>query len=182
MLERLTGIVTRSTERLRQRVVGQPGDGRDVRAAGSGLGRAGLAGEQASSSSEEMAANIKQNASNASETERIARQSAKDAEVSGNAVGRAVTARQTIAEKITIVQEIARQTDLLALATPPSRPLVPASSGKGFRGSCFGSPQACRAQPGRSRRNRHALERQRQGCPGSRLHAAEARARHQAHV
>ena len=62
-----------------------------------------------------MAANIKQNASNASETERIARQSAKDAEVSGNAVGRAVTAMQTIAEKITIVQEIARQTDLLAL-------------------------------------------------------------------
>ncbi len=59
--------------------------------------------------------NIKQNASNASETERIARQSAKDAEVSGNAVGPAVTAMQTIAEKITIVQEIARQTDLLAL-------------------------------------------------------------------
>jgi methyl-accepting chemotaxis protein len=73
------------------------------------------AGEQASSSSEEMAANIKQNASNASETERIARQSAKDAEASGNAVGRAVSAMQTIAEKITIVQEIARQTDLLAL-------------------------------------------------------------------
>jgi methyl-accepting chemotaxis protein len=72
-------------------------------------------GEQASSSSEEMAANIKQNASNASETERIARQSAKDAEISGNAVGRAVAAMQTIAEKITIVQEIARQTDLLAL-------------------------------------------------------------------
>jgi methyl-accepting chemotaxis protein len=62
-----------------------------------------------------MAANIKQNASNASETERIASQSAKDAEASGNAVVRAVAAMQTIAEKITIVQEIARQTDLLAL-------------------------------------------------------------------
>jgi methyl-accepting chemotaxis protein len=62
-----------------------------------------------------MAANIKQNAANANETERIARQSAKDAEASGNAVGRAVSAMQTIAEKITIVQEIARQTDLLAL-------------------------------------------------------------------
>ncbi len=71
--------------------------------------------EEASSSSEEMAANIKQNASNAGETERIARQSAKDAELSGAAVGRAVSAMQTIAEKITIVQEIARQTDLLAL-------------------------------------------------------------------
>ena len=72
-------------------------------------------GEEASSSMEEMAANIKQNADNAAQTEKIARQSAKDAEVSGKAVGHAVTAMQTIAEKITIVQEIARQTDLLAL-------------------------------------------------------------------
>ncbi len=71
--------------------------------------------EEASSSMEEMAANVKQNADNANQTERIAAQSAKDAEASGEAVGRAVEAMQTIAEKITIVQEIARQTDLLAL-------------------------------------------------------------------
>jgi methyl-accepting chemotaxis protein len=64
---------------------------------------------------EEMASNVKQNAENANQTERIAAQSAKDAEASGSAVGRAVEAMQTIAEKITIVQEIARQTDLLAL-------------------------------------------------------------------
>jgi methyl-accepting chemotaxis protein len=71
--------------------------------------------EEASSSMEEMASNVKQNADNASQTEKIAAQSAKDAEASGAAVGRAVEAMQTIAEKITIVQEIARQTDLLAL-------------------------------------------------------------------
>ncbi|WP_298256531.1 CHASE3 domain-containing protein [Bradyrhizobium sp.] len=71
--------------------------------------------EEASSSMEEMASNVKQNAENANQTEKIAAQSAKDAEASGAAVGRAVTAMQTIAEKITIVQEIARQTDLLAL-------------------------------------------------------------------
>jgi methyl-accepting chemotaxis protein len=64
---------------------------------------------------EEMAANIKQNADNAAQTEKIARQSATDAQMGGEAVARAVTAMQTIAEKITIVQEIARQTDLLAL-------------------------------------------------------------------
>ena len=64
---------------------------------------------------EEMASNVKQNADNANQTEKIAAQSAKDAEASGDAVGRAVKAMQTIAEKITIVQEIARQTDLLAL-------------------------------------------------------------------
>jgi methyl-accepting chemotaxis protein len=71
--------------------------------------------EEASSSMEQMASNVKQNADNAAQTEKIARQSAKDAETSGAAVVQAVTAMRTIAEKITIVQEIARQTDLLAL-------------------------------------------------------------------
>ncbi|WP_374572123.1 methyl-accepting chemotaxis protein [Phenylobacterium sp.] len=71
--------------------------------------------EEASASMEEMASNIKQNADNAAQTEKIARQSAKSAETSGEAVSRAVNAMETIAEKITIVQEIARQTDLLAL-------------------------------------------------------------------
>nr|WP_241003991.1 methyl-accepting chemotaxis protein [Magnetospirillum aberrantis] len=71
--------------------------------------------EEASASMEEMAANIRQNAENASQTEKIARQSAKDAQASGEAVSRAVEAMRTIAEKIGIVQEIARQTDLLAL-------------------------------------------------------------------
>ena len=71
--------------------------------------------EEASSSMEEMAGNVKQNAENASTTEKMAGQSAKDAEASGIAVGKAVDAMQTIAQKINIVQEIARQTDLLAL-------------------------------------------------------------------
>ncbi len=73
------------------------------------------AAEQASASMEEMAANIRQNADNAAQTEKIAGQSSLDARKSGEAVANAVQAMQTIAEKITIVQEIARQTDLLAL-------------------------------------------------------------------
>lgn len=80
-----------------------------------GAAEQAAAAEQASSSMEEMAANIKQNADNAAQTEKISRQSAKDAQSSGEAVLNAVTAMQTIAEKITVVQEIARQTDLLAL-------------------------------------------------------------------
>ncbi|NBB66276.1 methyl-accepting chemotaxis protein, partial [Pseudomonas sp. ODNR1LW] len=55
------------------------------------------------------------NADNAAQTEKISRQSSKDAEASGEAVNRAVEAMRTIADKIGIVQEIARQTDLLAL-------------------------------------------------------------------
>ncbi|MEG8040099.1 methyl-accepting chemotaxis protein [Sphingomonas sp. LR60] len=73
------------------------------------------AAEEASASMEEMAANIKQNADNAAQTEKIARQSSQDAEQSGQAVQKAVSAMRTIAERIGIVQEIARQTDLLAL-------------------------------------------------------------------
>ena len=71
--------------------------------------------EEASASMEEMASTIKQSADNASQTEKIARQSASDALASGEAVANAVTAMQTIAQKIMVVQEIARQTDLLAL-------------------------------------------------------------------
>ncbi|MFT3978521.1 MAG: methyl-accepting chemotaxis protein [Sphingomonas bacterium] len=73
------------------------------------------AAEEASASMEEIAANIKQNADNAAQTEKIARQSSRDAEASGVAVEKAVVAMRTIADKIGIVQEIARQTDLLAL-------------------------------------------------------------------
>jgi methyl-accepting chemotaxis protein len=81
----------------------------------SGAAEQASSAEEASSSMEEMAANIKQNADNAGQTEKIARRSSADAEASGDAVNRAVQAMQTIAEKITFVQEIARQTDLLAL-------------------------------------------------------------------
>jgi methyl-accepting chemotaxis protein len=71
--------------------------------------------EEVSASMEEMGANIKQNADNAVQTEKIATQAAKDASESGDAVGEAVTAMTAIAEKITIIEEIARQTNLLAL-------------------------------------------------------------------
>src|SRR5215471_8781247 len=73
------------------------------------------AAEEASSAMEQMAANIKQTANNSGQTERIAHQSAVDAQLSGEAMVRTVQAMHTIASKISIVQEIARQTDLLAL-------------------------------------------------------------------
>ncbi len=81
----------------------------------SGSNEQAASAEEVSSSMEQMAANIKQNADNAAQTEKIARQSSADAQASGDAVNRAVQAMQIIADKITFVQEIARQTDLLAL-------------------------------------------------------------------
>jgi len=71
--------------------------------------------EEASSSIEEMTANIRQNADNAKETEKIAVKGAEDAIQGGQAVGDTVAAMRQIADKINIVEEIARQTNLLAL-------------------------------------------------------------------
>lgn len=73
------------------------------------------AAEEASSSMEQMASNIKQNADNSMQTEKIAAKSAEDAREGGEAVVKTVVAMKDIAEKISIIEEIARSTDLLAL-------------------------------------------------------------------
>ena len=122
----LVDTVNRMTVRLRE-TIGQTTQAAHNVAAGSqqlsssseqvsqGATEQAAAAEEASASMEQMAANIKQNADNATQTEKIARQSSLEAEQSGTAVQKAVIAMRTIAEKIGIVQEIARQTDLLAL-------------------------------------------------------------------
>ena len=71
--------------------------------------------EEISSSMEQMSANIRQSADNASQTEQIAQKAAEDAAESGASVGVAVNAMKDIAEKISIIEDIARQTNLLAL-------------------------------------------------------------------
>jgi methyl-accepting chemotaxis protein len=71
--------------------------------------------EQASSSMEEMAANIRQNADNALQTEKIALKAAQDVQVSGQAVTETVRAIRKIAKKVSIIDEIARQTHMLSL-------------------------------------------------------------------
>jgi methyl-accepting chemotaxis protein len=81
----------------------------------SGASDQAASAEEAAASMEQMASNIKQNADNTGQTQKIAQRSSADAQASGIAVGRAVEAMRTIAQKINIVQEIARQTDLLAL-------------------------------------------------------------------
>ena len=71
--------------------------------------------EEISSSMEQMASNINQNADNAKQTDELARKAAGDARESGSAVVQTVDAMNSIAEKISIIEEIARQTNLLAL-------------------------------------------------------------------
>jgi methyl-accepting chemotaxis protein len=115
MVERLRGVVADALAASENVSAGSQELSASSEQVSQGATEQASSAEEASASMEEMASNIKQNAENASQTEQIARQSAKDAEASGEAVSRAVEAMQTIAEKITIVQEIARQTDLLAL-------------------------------------------------------------------
>ena len=71
--------------------------------------------EETSSSMEEMSANIRQNAENSAETNKIAMKCAEDAKISGKAVSEMLAAMKEIAGKISIIEDIARQTDLLAL-------------------------------------------------------------------
>ncbi|BAI74403.1 methyl-accepting chemotaxis protein (plasmid) [Azospirillum sp. B510] len=115
MLEKLRGVVTDALTAADNVAAGSQELSASSEQLSQGSTEQASAAEQASASMEEMAANIKQNAENATQTEKIARQSSKDAQASGDAVNKAVQAMQTIAEKISIVQEIARQTDLLAL-------------------------------------------------------------------
>ena len=115
MVEKLRGVVLNVTQAATHVSSGSQELSASAEQLSQGSTEQASSTEEASASMEEMAANVKQNADNASQTEVIARKSAKDAEDSGEAVAKAVAAMQTIAGKITVVQEIARQTDLLAL-------------------------------------------------------------------
>lgn len=71
--------------------------------------------EEVAASMEEMSANIQQNTENAQQTEKIAIQASEDIKEGNSAVAQTVNSMKTIADKISIIEEIARQTNLLAL-------------------------------------------------------------------
>ncbi len=71
--------------------------------------------EEISSSVEEMTASISQNTENAKVTDSMATKAATEASEGGDAVKQTVDAMKRIAEKISIIDDIAYQTNLLAL-------------------------------------------------------------------
>jgi len=71
--------------------------------------------EETSASMEQMTASISQNTENASITDGMASKASREAVEGGEAVGQTVTAMKSIAEKISIIDDIAYQTNLLAL-------------------------------------------------------------------
>jgi len=87
--------------------------------------------EEVSASIEEMAASISQNSENAQTTDKIASESASAAAEGGEAVAGTVTAMTQIAEKISIIEDIAYQTNMLALNAAIEAARA-GSHGKGF--------------------------------------------------
>jgi methyl-accepting chemotaxis protein len=71
--------------------------------------------EKTTSSLEAMSSSITQNAENSRQSEQMAARGARTADESGSAVRETVDAMKTIAQRISIIEEIAYQTNLLAL-------------------------------------------------------------------
>jgi methyl-accepting chemotaxis protein len=71
--------------------------------------------EEVSTSIEEMVANIDQNTENAVQTEKITVETAKDVKITDELTSEAAKAMTTISEKISIISDIAFQTNILAL-------------------------------------------------------------------
>ncbi len=71
--------------------------------------------EETTASMEQMTASISQNTENAKVTDGMAGKASKEAVEGGEAVAKTVTAMKSIAEKISIIDDIAYQTNLLAL-------------------------------------------------------------------
>lgn len=86
-----------------------------AQAVSQGNSQQAAAVEETTANLEQMNASIAQNADNSRATEEMAAKGARDAQESGAAVRETVEAMKSIAEKISIVEEIAYQTNLLAL-------------------------------------------------------------------
>jgi methyl-accepting chemotaxis protein len=81
----------------------------------AGAGQQASSLEETTSSLEQMSASISQNADSTRKMETMALKGARDAEDSGKSVDETVKAMKAIAEKVSIIEEIAYQTNLLAL-------------------------------------------------------------------
>ncbi|HVG63282.1 MAG TPA: methyl-accepting chemotaxis protein [Hyalangium sp.] len=122
----LLGAMRDMAQRL-SRILGEVRDGAAALAAAAGQVSASSQGvsqgtaEQASSveettaSLEEMSSTIDQNSENSRQMEQMALNGARQVRESGEAVKETVAAMGAIAEKVTIIEEIAYQTNLLAL-------------------------------------------------------------------
>jgi len=111
-LRKTVGNVTRATVNLAN---GSEAVSDSSQKLSQGSTEQAAAAEQTTAAMEQMTASVQQSADNAHETGKIAAAAAASAQETGNTVAKTVAAVKDIAAKISIIQEIARKTDLLAL-------------------------------------------------------------------
>jgi methyl-accepting chemotaxis protein len=115
MTEKLKNIVSDISESAENVSLGSDQISSSAQTLSQGVSEQAASAEEFSASVEQMNANIEQSSENALLTEKIASQVVKDANSSGESVAQTVDAMKMIAQKISIIEEIARQTNLLAL-------------------------------------------------------------------
>ncbi len=115
MLRRLGGIISELRSGMDNLSAGSSEVSATAMTLSQGTSEQAASVQQASASLEQMTASITQNASNSRSMEQMALAGSGTAEQSGSAVGETLEAMRSIAEKISIVEEISYQTNLLAL-------------------------------------------------------------------
>jgi len=118
-LGRITRSIQKLSSKLKEVIQGISDASVEVESSGEQLNSSSLqlsnSTNQQASSLEEIVSSIQQNADNSKQTEHIARETNKSLEEGTNSTNIALDSMKEIAEKITIINDIAFQTNLLAL-------------------------------------------------------------------
>ncbi|MEP1097226.1 MAG: methyl-accepting chemotaxis protein [Cyclobacteriaceae bacterium] len=131
MAEKLNGIVTEvhsGAESIAEASTQMSSSSQQV---SSGASDQAASSEEVSASMEEMAANIQQNSDNSQKAEEISLDAMGNVEKSNQAVDKTVTSMRDIADKVSVISEIARQTNILALNAAVEAARA-GEAGKGF--------------------------------------------------
>ena len=115
MVQKLREVISSTTANARNVASGSHELAASAEQLAQGASEQSTATEQSFSSVEQMAANMSQSVDNAQKTVDIANKASDEAEVGSKSVLTALDQISNIAEQITVIQELARQTDLLAL-------------------------------------------------------------------
>ena len=115
MVEDLTGVALNIQDSADQVASGSQQISSSAQQISQGATEQSASVEEVSSSMEQMNSTVAQNADNAKETASIAGKASKDAEDGGRSVSETVQAMKSIADKISIIEDIARQTNMLSL-------------------------------------------------------------------